>query len=60
MEKDKPIIILGEEIRKEYLPKLYEWAKSNPATLAEQLKSVADAWHKGNIGMAMVSLETDL
>ena len=54
------IEILGVKLDKENFPVLYEWAKSNPETLAEQAKSIADAWHDGNIGMAMVCLESDL
>jgi len=63
MEKDKKfeiITILGVELDKGNFPVLYEWAKSNPATLAEQAQSIADAWHGGNVGMAMVCLESDL
>ena len=58
--KEEPIMILGHKIDKENFPKLYSWAKSNPATLVEQLQSVADGWHEGNIGMAMICLESDL
>ena len=54
------IEILGVKLDKENFPVLYEWAKSNPATLAEQAQSIADAWHDGEIGMAMICLESDL
>jgi len=54
------IEILGVKLDKENFPVLYEWAKSNPETLAEQAQSIANAWHDGNIGMAMVCLESDL
>lgn len=63
MGKDKKvetIIILGVELNKENFPVLYEWAKSNPGTLVEQAQSIANAWHDGNIGMAMICLESDL
>ena len=59
-KKSDTITILGVELDKENFPVLYEWAKSNPATLAEQAQSIADAWHGGNVGMAMVCLESDL
>ena len=63
MEKDKKfeiITILGVELDKENFPILYKWAKSNPATLAEQVQSIANAWHDGNVGMAIICLESDL
>lgn len=54
------ITILGEELKKEFYPKLYQWAKDNPATLESQLKSIAEKWHEGSIGSAMQALESDL
>lgn len=54
------VTILGEEIDKEYYPKLYNWATTNPKTLESQLKSIAKAWHEGSIKSAMQALESDL
>ncbi|MCL4384180.1 hypothetical protein M1116_01910 [Patescibacteria group bacterium] len=54
------VTILGEVITKKDLPKLYKWAKENPATLVEQLKSIADKWHEGNIRSALIAFEMDL
>ena len=54
------ITILGVELDKENFPILYDWAKSNPATLAKQLQSIADTWHEGDLNMAVISLESDL
>lgn len=52
--------ILGETIDPDNMPKLYNWAISNPETLQRQLKSIADAWHEGSIRAAMIALESDL
>ena len=54
------ITILGVELDKDNFPILYAWAKSNPATLAKQLQSIADKWHEGDLNMAAISLESDL
>ena len=59
-KKLKIITILGVELDKENFPILYDWAKSNPATLAKQLQSIADTWHEGDLNMAVISLESDL
>ena len=59
-KKSEVIEILGVKLDKDNFPVLYEWAKSNPATLAEQAQSIADAWHAGEIGMAIICLESDL
>ncbi len=56
----KSIKILGEEINQENFPILYKWAQEHPETLEQQLKSVADKWHNGNITSAMQALESDL
>lgn len=53
-------IILGESLDYENFPKLYKWAKENPETLEQQLKSIADKWHNGSISAAMQALESDL
>jgi hypothetical protein len=59
-KKLETISILGVELDKENFPILYAWAKSNPATLAKQLQSIADIWHEGDLNMAAISLESDL
>lgn len=56
----KKVSILGESIDQENMPILYKWAKTNPETLESQLKSIAKAWHRGNIRAAMQALESDL
>lgn len=56
----KSIKILGEDIDQVNFPILYKWAKENPETLESQLKSIAKAWHEGNIRSAMQALESDL
>ena len=54
------ITILGVNLDKDNFPILYDWAVSNPDTLARQLQSIADTWHEGNINMAAICLESDL
>ncbi|MCX6741538.1 MAG: hypothetical protein NTY61_04030 [Candidatus Parcubacteria bacterium] len=58
--KSKIIFILGVGLDKENFPVLYDWAKSNPTTLATQLQSIADKWHEGDLNMAAICLESDL
>lgn len=60
MVKSKPIEVLGKQINPKYYPNLYRMAKRNPEGLAEQLQSIADAWHEGSIASAMQALESDL
>lgn len=60
MSTIKCIRVLGVQIDNKNFPKLYQWAKENPETLEEQLKSIANAWHEGDIGSAMQALESDL
>ena len=61
MVEDYPtIVVLGVELDKENFPVLYDWAKSNPGTLAKQLQSIAGKWHEGNLNMAAICLESDL
>lgn len=57
---EKTIQILGEEIDSENMPILYKWAQTHPDTLAAQLQSIANAWHEGDIGSAMIAFESDL
>lgn len=60
MKKQKPIEILGEFIDPDNMPILYRKAVINPEELKRQLKSIAEAWHQGNIRAAMIALESDL
>lgn len=57
---NKAILILGEEIDPNSMPKLYNKAEVNPEWLAKQLKSIAKAWHGGSIRSAMIAFESDL
>ena len=59
-KKLETITFLGVNMNKEDFPVLYKWAKSNPATLAEQLQSIADKWHNGDTVMAALCLESNL
>ena len=60
IDHNKPIMFLGTSLDIENFPKLYRWAKENPQTLNDQIKSIANAWHEGNVSSAMVALESDL
>ena len=54
------ILIAGVELDRKNFPKLYSWAQTNPDTLEGQLRSIASAWHEGNLNMAAVALESDM
>src|SRR3989344_3302350 len=56
----KAFTILGKEFAVEHYPVLYRWAQSNPDTLEERLKDLADKVYGGNIGSAAQALESDL
>jgi hypothetical protein len=56
----RQIIILGENIDPDNMPVLYQKALVNPSELERQLKSIAIAWHQGDIQSAMIALESDL
>lgn len=56
----KPVVILGEEVDPDNMPILYRKANTNNLELERQLKSIATAWHEGNIRAAMIALESDL
>ena len=58
-KKSETITFLGVRMSEEDFPVLYKWAKSNPATLEEQLKSIAEKWHEGDIISAAQALESD-
>lgn len=59
-QKNKPIKVLGKEIRPENFPTLYKMAQTNLQGLEEQVQSVADAWHEGSVVSALQALESDL
>ncbi len=59
-KQNQKLIILGEELDPKYFPKLSRWALTNPSTLEDQLKSIAEKWHEGNIVAAILALESDL
>lgn len=56
----KLITLLGESIDPDNTPILYQKALINPEELERQLKSIANAWHEGNIKSAMLALESDM
>ena len=58
--KEEKFTVLGEEFSVEHYPVLYRWAKSNPQTLEERLKDLADKLYAGNVGSAAQALESDL
>lgn len=60
IENSPPIKVLGVELNRDDFPKLYQWAIDNPATLEQQLQSVADTFHEGNLDMAAIALESDM
>lgn len=58
--KNGNLIILGEELDEKDFPNLCKWAKTNPDTLIEQIKSIAQKWHEGSYSSAIIALEVDL
>jgi hypothetical protein len=60
LPKKLKIKILGETVDPDNMPILYQKAQSNPEELERQLKSIATAWHEGDIRSAMLALESDL
>lgn len=58
--KKPKIKILGETIDPDNMPILYQKALTNPEELERQLKSIAKAWHEGDVRSAMLTLESDL
>ncbi len=52
--------LFGIEFSKEHFPEIYCIYKNDPAWAHEQVKSVADAWHEGDISSAVIAFETDL
>lgn len=59
MSKEK-VKLCGEEISKKHFPILYQRAVNNKEGTEEMVKSVAKAWHDGNVVSAMQALESDL
>lgn len=57
---DNKVLILRETIDKKNFPILYKWAQEHPDTLEAQVKSIAKAWHEGNIMSALQALESDM
>lgn len=54
---DSLLIKLKKE--KVNFPKLSKWARTNPETLKQQLISIANTWHEGDINSAALALESD-
>jgi len=54
------ISILGETIDPDNMPIIYQKALTNSEELERQLKSIANAWHEGDIRSVMLALESDL
>jgi hypothetical protein len=52
--------VCGEVFEKAYSPKTYSHFQKDPEYFQKKVKSVADAWHNGNISSAMQALESDL
>jgi len=62
MDEDK-VIILGKEINKKVMPKMYEWGRTNPDTLERNIKSMIEkeGWKiPDDVGSMMAILESDL
>ncbi|OGL65353.1 hypothetical protein A3H11_01100 [Candidatus Uhrbacteria bacterium RIFCSPLOWO2_12_FULL_47_10] len=59
--KNQSFQVLGEELSREQYPVLYRWSKSNPETLNERLKELAEKLYEGgSVGSAAQALESDL
>lgn len=52
--------LAGETFQIKYFPNLYAMTKTSPTNTETQLRSVADAWHDGDIVSAAQALESDL
>lgn len=55
-----PVTVLGKIIDPDNQPILYQKAITNLPGLERQLKSIANAWHEGNVRAAILALESDL
>jgi hypothetical protein len=56
----KYIIILGEKFDSEKMPEISERMRENPSSTEKWIRSVADAWHEGDVVSAVRALESDL
>ncbi len=56
---EKTLKIAGLELKEKRFPNLYKWAEKNPATLEEQLLSLAKET-KTDLQSAAINLENDL
>jgi hypothetical protein len=54
------ITILGEEFKREHIPKIAAMIDNDRANAEAQIKSIADAWHGGSIVGAIQAFESDL
>ncbi len=54
------IIILGETFDRDIIPHVARMFDKNRANTEIQIKSIADAWHEGEIVGAVQALESDL
>ena len=59
-ETAEEFLILGEKFPTGEYPMLYRRSQMNKEWLEEQIQSVADAWHEGDIVSACQALESDL
>lgn len=60
MESNNTFQIAGENFETKDFPNLYEMYKISPQNAEDQLRSIADAWHEGNIVSAAQAFESDL
>ncbi len=60
IESSEPIEILEKKLDPLYFPVLYKWAQEHPETLKSRVRSIAKAWHEGNITSALQAMESDL
>lgn len=58
--KKQEFELLGEIFEVSLFPNLYSVYQNNKTWAEEQLQSVANAWHEGNISSAAIALESDL
>jgi hypothetical protein len=52
--------LCGEHFQIVYFPKIHRMFKHDPEWAEEQIKSIADVWHEGDMISATVALESDL
>jgi hypothetical protein len=56
----KAFELCGESFQIQNFPNLYDMYLNNKGWAEEQLKSIADAWHEGDVVSAAQALESDL